>query len=217
MASTRNNNSPRGGGGGGARDGAGQIDDKPVSNANDGGDAGPPKDTYVEKAFSYLTAVNYIKYTAIATVATLAIFFVIVLIYLGVYSYGNPDTPNAFYIDGLDEVALTEKYILTVAEEQNVTVRPGYPVNMAKLFRTWFMWGFWGSIIQLILLTVTIPLYFLCKTNLYVIEVVYGIAQACLCCSNTAWFILGFFWRFSRAGRVASGEKMVRLASLTDE
>ena len=213
MSSARNESSTRGGAGGGA----GQIDDKGACNANDGGDAGPPKNTYLARAQGFVTASNMVMYSTIATLVVLGLAFVIVLIFLGVYSYGNPDTPNAFYIDGLDEVALTEKYILTTAEEQSVTVRPGYPVNMAKLFRTWFMWGFWGCILQLILLTVVVPLYFLCKTNLGVIEVVYGVAQALLCCSNVAWYILGFFWRFSRAGRVAAGEKMVRLASLTDE
>ena len=88
---------------------------------------------------------------------------------------------------------------------------------MAKLFRAWFMWGFWTSMLQVILIVVFLPLYFLCKNSLSVIEMVSGVLQACLCCSNVAWFILGFFWRFSRAGRVASGEKMVRLANLTDE
>ena len=32
-------------------------------------------------------------------------------------------------------------------------------------------------------------------------------------CNSSAWFILGLFWRFSQAGRVASGEKINKSAA----
>ena len=32
-------------------------------------------------------------------------------------------------------------------------------------------------------------------------------------CNSFAWFILGLFWRFSQAGRVASGEKLDKSAA----
>ena len=46
---------------------------------------------------------------------------------------------------------------------------------MAKLFRAWFMWGFWTSMLQVILIVVFLPLYFLCKNSLSVIEMVSGV------------------------------------------
>lgn len=88
---------------------------------------------------------------------------------------------------------------------------------MAHLFRTWFMWGFWGSVFQLSILAAAIPLCFLFKQQVPILNIVSVILEAVSCCSSAAWFILGFFWRFSRAGRVTSGEKLERLADVSSE
>ena len=43
-----------------------------------------------------------------------------------------------------------------------------------------------------------------------VINIVFAITQGVILCNGAAWYLLGLFWRFSRGGRIASGEKLVR-------
>ena len=80
------------------------------------------------------------------------------------------------------------------------------------------MWGFWGSIFQITILATLLPLAFIVNKNSSAVLNMTGmILQIMSCCSGAAWFLLGFFWRFSRAGRTASGEKLERLAGVSDE
>ena len=41
-------------------------------------------------------------------------------------------------------------------------------------------------------------------------QIIYLILNGVNCCNLIAWFFMGFFWRFSRAGRIAAGEKIER-------
>ena len=156
-------------------------------------------------------------YTSIAGASTVIILYAVFMIYLGIYAYGNPDPSRSFYIDGLDTTGLTAEAVETLARSEDIKIRPGYPIDMAHLFRTWFLWGFWGCIFQVCILATVIPLCFCLKSQLNVLNIVGGVFEAISCCSSVAWFILGFFWRFSRAGRVASGEKLDRQAGLSDD
>ena len=85
--------------------------------------------------------------TSITVVGILAILYLILMIYLGIYAYGNPDPKNAFYVDGVDSIALNRESITSSAAKYGVKVRNGYPMDMSVLFRTWFLWGFWGCVI----------------------------------------------------------------------
>ena len=64
---------------------------------------------------------------------------------LGVYGYGGPDATHGFYIAGVDTPSLTIKGAIILANDIGVPVKDGYPVDMAKVFRAWFTWGFWGT------------------------------------------------------------------------
>merc|ERR1712060_677240 len=161
---------------------------------------------------------NFWKVTWSIMLGVMSALYLVWFIYLGVYAYANPDKKAAFYIDGLDEVALTRDAILTKAGEADpeIPVRAGYPVNMGHLFNTWFMWGFWGTCFQVCMIIVYLPIVFTMPKHVPLLNLISGVLGGLNCCSNVAWFILGFFWRFSRAGRVASGEKLEREAGLTD-
>lgn len=148
----------------------------------------------------------------IASLSVLSILYAIFVIYQGIYAYANPDPAHCYYIDGLDTPSLTRDGAETLAKERGIAIRQGYPVDMAHLFRTWFMWGFWGSITQLAILAIFIPLYCLKKGSQEVQKYVFYVMQGLSCCVASLWFVFGFFWRFSRGGRVASGEKLVRPA-----
>lgn len=145
------------------------------------------------------------------------IVYAIVMIYLGIYAYGNPDPNECFFVDGVESTRRSRAAIIAEAGTLGVEVRPGYPINMATLFRSWFMWGFWGSIFQIALVATLIPLCFVMKSQIPLLNITGGIVQGVICCNNIAWFFLGFFWRFSRAGRVSAGEKLERPADITSE
>ena len=81
---------------------------------------------------------------------------------------------------------------------------------MGHLFRTWFLWGFWGSVFTIALFAAIVPLYIMCKKHLNMIKMIGGITYSILFCNTAAWFLLGFFWRFSKAGRISAGEKIER-------
>ncbi len=104
-----------------------------------------------------------------------------------------------------------------MAKDRGVGVRAGYPVDMAHLFRAWFTWGFWGSIIQILVIAVFVPLFCLYKNSYKVSQTVFMVMQGLSCCSTFMWFVLGFFWRFSKGGRVAAGDKLERIANTSDD
>ena len=114
---------------------------------------------YLEKA----TNTQKRMIASISVVGTFVVLYAIFVIYLGVYAYGGVDPAHSFYIDGLDTTGLSKASAETMAKDRGVAIRPGYPVDMAHLFRAWFVWGFWGSMIQIIMLGVFIPLFCLVK------------------------------------------------------
>jgi len=154
---------------------------------------------------------------SLSCAGTFVVLYAIFVIYLGVYAYGSPDPVHSYYIDGLDTTGLSKASAETMAKDRGIAIRSGYPVDMAHLFRAWFVWGFWGSMIQIIMLGVFIPLFCLYKNSFKVSSRVYMIMQGLNCCSTFMWFILGFFWRFSKGGRVAAGDKLERTAGTTDD
>ena len=79
--------------------------------------AAAESNTYITKTLDALSAKAAVKWTSIVVLAGTGLGFAVLLIYLGVYSYGNPDAPHCYYIDGLDETGLTEKAVITAAEE----------------------------------------------------------------------------------------------------
>ena len=148
-----------------------------------------------------------------------AILYTVLVVYLGVYSYGNPDPPHCYYIDGLDTTGRSKAAVTILANDFGIPIRTGYPVDIAHLFRSWFLWGFWGSIAWISLAAVFLPFFILVKNKdlLSVVKITGMILGTLSSCSSIVWFILGFFWRFSRGGRTASGEKLERVANISDE
>lgn len=171
---------------------------------------------YLEWSISSVKATNTFMYGSIATLGVFSVLYLVFIGYLGTYGYSNPDAKNAFYIEGLDSVAVSQQDARDQAALLNVAVRAGYPIDMGHLFRTWFLWGFWGSVFQVCILATLIPLCLFVK-QIKLFNVIALTLQGVVFVNNVAWFLLGFFWRFSRAGRVASGEKLERDGNITDE
>ena len=148
--------------------------------------------------------------SAIVTAGIIVILFSMLVIYLGVYGYANPDPEHCYYVDGVDQPATTRDAAEKLANDKGVEIKHGYPVDMAHLFRSWFLWGFWSHIIFLILHLVFVPMFFLCRETFAFQQIIYLILFGVSCCNHVAWFLMGFFWRFSRAGRIVSAEKITR-------
>ena len=147
----------------------------------------------------------------IVSLGALAVGYLVLLIFLGIYGYNNADPNHAYFIPGVDQPALTRSSALSLAEGAGITVRAGYPTDFAHLFRTWFLWGFWGSLAFPAGLAIFIPLIYLTaakQSNFF--QLIGGLLCALSCCSTVIWVIMGAFWRFSSAGKIVSGERIER-------
>ena len=96
---------------------------------------------------------------------------------------------------------------------KKVDVRPGYPINMAHLFHSWFIWGFWGSIFTVAILATTILLHFTMVDKRDMIHISSALCLAISVANNFIWYLMGCFWRFSKAGQVVSGDKLNKSAA----
>ena len=70
--------------------------------------------------------------------------FITATVYLGIYSYNNPDGEKCWVIKGLEQSTTTRNEAIATANALGLDVPSGYPVEMHKLFLAWFMWGFWS-------------------------------------------------------------------------
>ena len=61
------------------------------------------------------------------------------------------------------------------------------------------------------------PLFRYVENNIDIYKMIALFMQGLMCCSTISWFLLGFLWRYSRGGRIASGDKLMKVAGVTDE
>ena len=81
---------------------------------------------------------------------------------------------------------------------------------MAQIFRIYFTWGFWNIIAQFIVIAAAIIVYcFKPSVAIYQFFSFTGFIIA----SSTFHFFLGLSWRFSSAGKAASGDMIAPKAS----
>ena len=174
------------------------------------------KKPYIEQIVQFATANEDRKVITAVSLGVLGILYFVFVICEGVYGFGGPDARHAFYVEGMDAPAATKKEAVSMAVDRNIEIRDGFPVDMAKVFRAWFLWGFWGSIVQILIILAFIPLFILVQRATLIKRFAFASIQLMACCSTTLWFFMGFFWRYSHGGRVVSGEKLERSAGLTD-
>ena len=168
----------------------------------------------VEYTIDSATATSSMKIITYVFLGVSSILYGILVIYLAIYAYSNPDPPHCYYIAGLDTPAITKSTALILAREEEIPVRDGYPVDIAHLFRAWFIWGFWGSIYQIVVLCVFLPLACLCTHSIHILYVSGAIAELLSCFNTMAWLVLGFFWRYSSGGSTVSGDKLEKLPTV---
>ena len=170
-----------------------------------------------ESSIEKATATTVYTAISITVVSVITILYAIFVVYLGVFAHGNPDPPHCYFIDGLTTTGLTKAAVSTLATERGIPIRAGYPLDIAHLFRAWFIWGFWTSLIQISIVAVFVPVFRYVETNIDIYKMVALVMQGMMCCSTMIWFLVGFFWRYSKGGRVASGDKLEKVDGVTDE
>lgn len=133
------------------------------------------------------------------------------------YTFSNPDPRHCYFIKGLDTPAISKSTVLILARDREIAVPDGYPLDISHLFRAWFVWGFWGTIYQIVIFAVFLPLACTCTSNVHILYISGAIAETISCCNTIAWLILGFFWRYSSGGSTCSGDKLEKLAGVSNE
>ena len=171
----------------------------------------------LEYTIEAATATNYMKVVSYIFMVILSILYAVLVIYLAIYAFRNPDPRHCYYIPGLDSPATTKSTVLILARDKDIAVKEGYPINIAHLFRAWFVWGFWGSVYQIVIFSVFIPLAFTCTYNLKLLLFSGAVAELLSCINTMVWLILGFFWRYSKGGSTVSGDKLEKVQGITDE
>ena len=85
---------------------------------------------------------------------------------------------------------------------------------MHKLFRIWFVWGFWAKIYMLVTGTI-----FSCMNACIgnASKVLGAISCGLYLTNGLIWIVFGAIWRYSSAGKVASGDNLERPETSTDE
>ena len=167
----------------------------------------------IEKA----RATNLMAATSITIVSVLTTLYAIFVVLLGVFAHGTPDPPHCYFIDGVETPGITKAAVEKLATDRGVPVRTGYPLDIAHLFRAWFIWGFWTSLIQIAFIAVFMSVFRFLENNIVIYKAIALVMQGMMCCSTIIWYLLGFFWRYSKGGRVASGDKLTKVQGVTDE
>mgnify|MGYP007023081433 CR=1 FL=1 len=137
-----------------------------------------------------------------------------VTVYLGIYAYKNPDPKACWVVRDLHTSGLTKSDVIARSNAMGIDIVDGYPMEMHKVYVVWFLWGFWANVAILALNVLLMPLGFMKKERT---GMILGSVFCGFYCINTfVWLAFGGIWRFSKAGVVASGDKLERLYGTTD-
>ena len=132
---------------------------------------------------------------------------ILLSVYLFIFAYYNPDPDNCWVADQVNTAALSRKDAIASAKAHGP-----YPMDMHRVFSIWFTWGFWANAVfigALIVSSVLVSLKVKANALIATSVVAYNM-------NLIVWLVIGYTWRYSFAGRVASGDKLVRPKDITD-
>ena len=138
-------------------------------------------------------------------------------VFLFFFAFYNPDPKNVWYIPGLVEPRKSPSVAMEAAKLLKLKVNKDYPLNMATVFHNWFVMGFWTVINYALLIAMTLSNSeaWLKKLNRFKVAII--IIQLSVSVVLILWIFLGVSWRFSDAGKIASGDQMMGLANNTSK
>ena len=135
-------------------------------------------------------------------------------VFLYIYAFSNPDPKKCWVVRDLDSAEKTSADVVLRASVMGVDVTEGYPIEMHNIFRLWFVWGFWAHAVFTAASGVILAVM-ACSMKAY--QILGSISLALFFTNQLVWLSFGGIWRFSRAGRVAAGEKLERIEGLNDD
>ena len=71
-------------------------------------------------------------------------------VYLGIFSYKNPDPLSCWVVHDLHSAWKSKSDAIARADAMDVDVTSGFPMEMHAVFLVWFLWGFWAKVSLLI-------------------------------------------------------------------
>lgn len=154
------------------------------------------------------------KMSSITAGVIVAAGFGIVTVYLGMYTFNNPDADECWVIRDLDVTARSRTEVIDLANSLDVDIIDGYPIEMHRIFKVWFVWGFYGHAAALVLGAISAIVGIFAANIGMIIATITGALYFLNAC---AWVAVGFVWRFSKAGVIAAGDLLEREAGTTDE
>ncbi len=140
--------------------------------------------------------------------------FVTLTICFARYTFKNPDPDNCWVVRDLDGTAKTRDAVLKKAKSFSVDITEGYPVDMGRVFRIWFSWGFWANALAIVGAVTT---FILSAKNQYAAKVTMSCTSLVFLLNFFVWLAIGTVWRFSKAGTIASGDKLEREFGTSDD
>ena len=149
----------------------------------------------------------------ILTILTVAA-FITVTIFLGIFAYANPDPNSCWVVRDLENTERTEAAVVQSARTLSVDITEGYPIEMHKIFSVWFIWGFWTSVAYLTIFAIGL---LVAKKNVKTAKVIISTITGFFCTNAIVWIVMGILWRFSKAGSVASGDRLERTYGTSDK
>lgn len=149
----------------------------------------------------------------VAAVMTLALFGT-ATVYLGIYGYNNPDPESCWVVRDLDTGFKTKLETEARAKAIEIDIAEGYPMEMHKVYLTWFLWGFWANMILIIMGCISFLISYASENIKKVLDF---ISCGLYVTNGAVWIAFGTVWRFSQPGQVAAGEKLARNADVSDD
>ena len=114
---------------------------------------------------------------------------------------------------GLGEPRRDPNVAIEVAKQLGLKVAKDYPLNMASVFHIWFVMGFWTVFNYAILVAMTLNSTeaWIAKLNRFKVLII--LLQGTVSVIFVIWLFLGVSWRFSDAGKTASGDNLLKILS----
>ena len=128
-------------------------------------------------------------------------FFISALVYLGRYTYANPNGPGIYAVVENNEGMYASEAEVSLIEASGSTVLNVTDVH--DKFMTWFKWGFWS------LLLISTFSFCMCLSVIPSLQLCALPSHCCLLmayCNSCIWWITGLVWRLQRPSAFASGD-----------
>merc|ERR1712051_1126152 len=87
-------------------------------------------------------------------------------------------------------------------------------IEMHNIFSIWFVWGFWTSLAYLTIFAIGL---LAAKKSVRSGRIIISTISGFFCTNAIVWIAMGFVWRFSKAGSVASGDRLERTYGISDK